>query len=153
MCRLSPLGCFHSWWARQDLNLRPTDYESAALTAELRAPIDELHPMILPANPACVAHRSVTAVKQGMLSHPHKHLNSLPRRITLTVLWSDTRLSRDSNAHRIPLSERVGKFAGGKSTGGLCALPKAKSTRKSPASLFDFKVLIEPSKEHGGFVA
>ncbi len=32
-------------------------------------------------------------------------------------------------------------------------MPKAKSTRKSPASLFDFKVLIEPSKEHGGFVA
>lgn len=24
-------------WARQDLNLRPTDYESAALTTELRA--------------------------------------------------------------------------------------------------------------------
>jgi hypothetical protein len=27
------------WWARQDLNLGPTDYESAALTAELRAPL------------------------------------------------------------------------------------------------------------------
>jgi hypothetical protein len=26
------------WWARQDLNLGPTDYESAALTAELQAP-------------------------------------------------------------------------------------------------------------------
>ncbi len=26
------------WWALKDLNLRPTDYESAALTAELRAP-------------------------------------------------------------------------------------------------------------------
>ena len=26
------------WWARKDLNLGPTDYESAALTAELRAP-------------------------------------------------------------------------------------------------------------------
>jgi hypothetical protein len=25
------------WWARQDSNLGPTDYESAALTAELRA--------------------------------------------------------------------------------------------------------------------
>ena len=25
------------WWARQGLNLRPTDYESAALTTELRA--------------------------------------------------------------------------------------------------------------------
>ena len=25
------------WWALQDLNLRPTDYESAALTTELRA--------------------------------------------------------------------------------------------------------------------
>src|SRR5436189_432932 len=25
------------WWALQDLNLGPTDYESAALTAELRA--------------------------------------------------------------------------------------------------------------------
>src|SRR5260370_15241407 len=32
---LSLLQC---WWARQDLNLGPTDYESAALTAELRAP-------------------------------------------------------------------------------------------------------------------
>jgi hypothetical protein len=27
-----------NWWARQDLNLGPTDYESAALTAELQAP-------------------------------------------------------------------------------------------------------------------
>src|SRR3989442_10998228 len=26
-----------NWWALQDLNLGPTDYESAALTAELRA--------------------------------------------------------------------------------------------------------------------
>jgi hypothetical protein len=26
-----------NWWALKDLNLRPTDYESAALTAELRA--------------------------------------------------------------------------------------------------------------------
>ena len=25
------------WWARQDSNLRPRDYESPALTAELRA--------------------------------------------------------------------------------------------------------------------
>ena len=25
------------WWALQDLNLQPTDYESAALTIELRA--------------------------------------------------------------------------------------------------------------------
>ena len=31
-CRLREV-----WWARQDLNLGPTDYESAALTAELRA--------------------------------------------------------------------------------------------------------------------
>jgi hypothetical protein len=27
----------NKWWARQDSNLGPTDYESAALTAELRA--------------------------------------------------------------------------------------------------------------------
>jgi hypothetical protein len=27
------------WWALKDLNLRPTDYESAALTAELRAQV------------------------------------------------------------------------------------------------------------------
>ncbi|SPE44236.1 hypothetical protein SBA7_320003 [Candidatus Sulfotelmatobacter sp. SbA7] len=26
------------WWALQDLNLGPMDYESTALTAELRAP-------------------------------------------------------------------------------------------------------------------
>jgi hypothetical protein len=26
------------WWARKDLNLGPMDYESTALTAELRAP-------------------------------------------------------------------------------------------------------------------
>ena len=30
-----------SWWARQDLNLGPMDYESTALTAELRAPTSE----------------------------------------------------------------------------------------------------------------
>jgi hypothetical protein len=28
----------YGWWARKDLNLEPTDYESAALTVELRAP-------------------------------------------------------------------------------------------------------------------
>ena len=27
-----------TWWALQDLNLGPMDYESTALTAELRAP-------------------------------------------------------------------------------------------------------------------
>jgi hypothetical protein len=27
------------WWARPDSNREPTDYESAALTIELRAPI------------------------------------------------------------------------------------------------------------------
>jgi hypothetical protein len=31
------LTFFEFWWARQDLNLGPTDYESAALTAELQA--------------------------------------------------------------------------------------------------------------------
>jgi hypothetical protein len=31
------MGTEESWWARQDLNLGPTDYESAALTAELQA--------------------------------------------------------------------------------------------------------------------
>jgi hypothetical protein len=28
---------YHAWWARKDLNLGPMDYESTALTAELRA--------------------------------------------------------------------------------------------------------------------
>ena len=28
------------WWARKDLNLGPMDYESTALTAELRARLD-----------------------------------------------------------------------------------------------------------------
>jgi hypothetical protein len=28
-----------NWWARRDLNPRPTDYESAALTTELQARI------------------------------------------------------------------------------------------------------------------
>ena len=28
------------WWARQDLNLRPSDYESPALTPELRAQVN-----------------------------------------------------------------------------------------------------------------
>ena len=35
---LQTIGNKHfKWWAREDSNLRPTDYESAALTAELRA--------------------------------------------------------------------------------------------------------------------
>ncbi len=33
--RVGPLG--PCWWAHQDLNLEPTDYESAALTVELWA--------------------------------------------------------------------------------------------------------------------
>ncbi len=39
-CETQLLDIFKdSWWARKDLNLGPTDYESAALTAELRAPL------------------------------------------------------------------------------------------------------------------
>src|SRR5437879_10777542 len=35
----SPSALHHSgWWARLDSNQEPTDYESAALTVELRAP-------------------------------------------------------------------------------------------------------------------
>jgi hypothetical protein len=34
---LSDAVCKSGKWARQDSNLGPTDYESAALTAELRA--------------------------------------------------------------------------------------------------------------------
>jgi hypothetical protein len=30
------------WWARKDLNLGPMDYESTALTAELRARRDSI---------------------------------------------------------------------------------------------------------------
>ena len=38
MGQLSSLGNpQENWWARQDLNLRPMDYESTALTAELQA--------------------------------------------------------------------------------------------------------------------
>src|SRR5712691_7533725 len=32
-----PASAGEGWWARQDSNLGPTDYEPAALTAELRA--------------------------------------------------------------------------------------------------------------------
>ena len=38
-------------WARQDSNLGPTDYESAALTAELRAPAASLAPLDRDARP------------------------------------------------------------------------------------------------------
>jgi hypothetical protein len=31
------------WWARKDLNLGPMDYESTALTAELRARLYNQH--------------------------------------------------------------------------------------------------------------
>jgi hypothetical protein len=34
---LTPLNTILVWWARLDLNQEPTDYESAALTVELRA--------------------------------------------------------------------------------------------------------------------
>jgi hypothetical protein len=37
MLRRSRAGEKHRWWAHQDLNLEPTDYESAALTVELWA--------------------------------------------------------------------------------------------------------------------
>src|SRR3569833_2178193 len=36
-----PLAQAELWWALQDLNLQPTDYESAALTIELRAQTEE----------------------------------------------------------------------------------------------------------------
>ena len=31
-----------AWWALQDSNLRPSDYESPALTTELKAPLEPL---------------------------------------------------------------------------------------------------------------
>src|SRR5215471_12761681 len=37
MSPMCPVCTENKWWARQDSNLGPTDYESAALTAELRA--------------------------------------------------------------------------------------------------------------------
>lgn len=43
MCnKLKQFANSQDWWARQGLNLRPTDYESVALTAELRALIKEV---------------------------------------------------------------------------------------------------------------
>src|ERR1017187_2116687 len=38
----APRWAIEVWWALLDLNQRPTDYESAALTAELRARSDDL---------------------------------------------------------------------------------------------------------------
>ena len=35
--RRADIGDRREWWAHQDLNLEPTDYESAALTVELWA--------------------------------------------------------------------------------------------------------------------
>ena len=35
------------WWALKDLNLRPTDYESAALTAELRALVHAIRALFI----------------------------------------------------------------------------------------------------------
>ena len=37
VCNENVLTVWVSWWAHQDLNLEPTDYESAALTVELWA--------------------------------------------------------------------------------------------------------------------
>src|ERR1017187_8319536 len=48
------VGAIVCWWALKDLNLRPTDYESAALTAELRAPIRS----ILGRHPHCTGSAS-----------------------------------------------------------------------------------------------
>jgi hypothetical protein len=36
-------GGADNWWARQDLNLGPMDYESTALTAELRALLHSIY--------------------------------------------------------------------------------------------------------------
>ena len=35
------------WWALKDLNLRPKDYESSALTAELRAQVAARRPAVV----------------------------------------------------------------------------------------------------------
>ena len=52
------------WWALKDLNLRPTDYESAALTAELRAQV--------------YVFNSVTAISPNAILPPMP--NSMPTR-------------------------------------------------------------------------
>jgi hypothetical protein len=41
------------WWALQDLNLQPTDYESAALTIELRA-------QVIPSAPSSCARKRLS---------------------------------------------------------------------------------------------
>ena len=47
--RRIPWECLAStWWAHQDLNLEPTDYESAALTVELWARAFELYRLEAP---------------------------------------------------------------------------------------------------------
>ena len=59
------------WWALKDLNLRPTDYESAALTAELRA--RSIH--IVPAGSlSCLSAERTSALTLSMTPFRHRGL-------------------------------------------------------------------------------
>src|SRR5579864_7658294 len=49
------------WWALKDLNLRPTDYESAALTAELRARMQIVEVALIHASVRCLPRRITTS--------------------------------------------------------------------------------------------
>src|SRR5712692_2539695 len=106
------------WWAQQDLNLRPSDYESPALTAELWAQVT-VSKVLAP--DLSVNHQSL-AVRRGFRRMKSGAPNT--RAAGSTAHSPDSRDASDSPS------------PGGEGRGGAVVLPQpntfAKLTRRFP---------------------
>ena len=69
--------CFHSWWAREDLNLRPHAYQACALTSWATSPS-----LLLPGSHIRIGSQQATWT---ILTHSNGKIISLERR------WSSRR--------------------------------------------------------------
>src|SRR5713101_3118892 len=86
------------WWALKDLNLRPTDYESAALTAELRARIVfSPYECIMKSFGRCALARDRD---HGAESYRHHHIWIARRPAPLPGACAGTRGARPSGEAR-----------------------------------------------------
>jgi hypothetical protein len=114
------------WWARQDLNLEPADYEPDALTVELRAPM-LLYRILYLAScrvssdplPPCLGFGESRTPAQCLRPHGAESLGCLYRRLAhgktrprrlpdpVCVLAGDTSIFAFSRLDRIPEQVRA----------------------------------------------
>ena len=66
-----------AWWALQDSNLRPSDYESPALTTELKALLASYSPAILASTPPTISAVQTIMILADTLPFIHPQTNAI----------------------------------------------------------------------------